>query len=207
MKKKRSLLLPRVLIALVTIMGLVLAWRVAAKKETVDPTSYSFLPFTWAVAPEFSLSPVGEGFNFVTAITHAGDDRIFVAELAGVIKVLHPDGHASVFLDISDQVTTGGSEYGFYHLIFHPGYHDPGSPGYGAFYVSYSRGPEEVEPSDVDLVFSKFRVWPIRTWPTLLRKPISWSSSKLSPITKAARWLSIRATTASISAWATTRRP
>lgn len=162
MEKKQPLLPSRVITALVIIMGLALACGVAAKKDTAietrTETSYSFLPFASAVEPAFSLSPVGEGFNFVTAITNAGDDRIFVAELAGVIKVLQPDGHASVFLDISDQVTTNGSEYGFYHLIFHPGYHDPGSPGYGAFYVSYSRGPEDAQPSDVDLVFSKFRV-------------------------------------------------
>ena len=37
--------------------------------------------------PALSLTPVGEGFTKVTAITHAGDARLFVAELAGVIKV------------------------------------------------------------------------------------------------------------------------
>ena len=52
MEKKQPLLPPRVIIALVMIMGLALACNVAAKKETVTETSYSFLPFASAVEPQ-----------------------------------------------------------------------------------------------------------------------------------------------------------
>ncbi|MEZ4518024.1 MAG: PQQ-dependent sugar dehydrogenase [Chloroflexota bacterium] len=102
---------------------------------------------------------MGSGFNEVTAITHAGDDRLFVAEQAGRIKILHPDGRITLFLDISDKVISDKGEYGFYDVAFHPGYNDPTSPGYGLFYVTYTTGYDiDFDHRDVRTILSRFRV-------------------------------------------------
>ncbi len=108
--------------------------------------------------PALSLTPVGEGFTRVTAITHAGDDRLFVAEVAGVIKVMQPDGGISVFLDITDRVLSIGGEYGLFDVAFHPGYSDPASPGFGFFYVTYTAGWDDGEERDVDYILARYRV-------------------------------------------------
>ncbi len=108
--------------------------------------------------PALSLTPVGEGFTKVTAITHAGDARLFVAELAGVIKVMQPDGHIAVFLDITDRVLSVGGEYGLFDVAFHPGYSDPASPGFGFFYVTYTAGWDNGEERDVDYILARYRV-------------------------------------------------
>ena len=108
--------------------------------------------------PAPSLTAVGEGFTKGTPITHAGDARLFVAELAGVIKVMQPDGHITVFLDITDRVLSVGGEYGLFDVAFHPGYSDPASPGFGFFYVTYTAGWDDGEERDVDYVLARYRV-------------------------------------------------
>lgn len=111
----------------------------------------------------FSATPLPGVFNQVTAITHAGDDRLFVAEREGRVKIIHPNGRVTVFLDIRHRVISSRGEYGFYDLAFHPGYADPTSPGYGFFYVSFTSGTDEraargADTVDVDLILSRFRV-------------------------------------------------
>lgn len=108
--------------------------------------------------PALSLTPVGEGFAKVTAITHAGDARLFVAELAGVIKILQPNGDITVFLDITDRVLSTGGEYGLFDVAFHPDYSDPASPGFGFFYVTYTTGSDDGEDRDVDYILARYRV-------------------------------------------------
>ena len=127
-----------------------------------DSPHRAFVPLTAGKAA-FSATPLPGIFNQVTAITHAGDDRLFVAEREGRIKIIHPDGRASVFLDIRHRVISDRGEYGFYDLAFHPGYKDPTSPGYGFFYVSFTSGADsrtagDAAAVDVDLVVSRFRV-------------------------------------------------
>ena len=111
----------------------------------------------------FNATPLPGTFNQVTAITHAGDDRLFVGEREGRIKIIHPDGRVTVFLDIRHRVIDSRGEYGFYDLTFHPGYADPTSPGYGFFYVSFTSGTDQRAVNaaavvDVDLILARFRV-------------------------------------------------
>ena len=72
-------------------------------------------------------------------LTHAGDgsDRIFVVELAGLIKVMpnRDDAVATDFLDIRDRVDDTGAQAGLLSAAFHPEYGTN-----GLFYVFYSRG-------------------------------------------------------------------
>ena len=143
------LLLPLVLI-------LVLLGRPVAAADA--GASRVFLPFALDRAT-FRASPLGSGFNQVTEVTDAGDDRLFIAERPGVVKILHPDGRITTFLDIHQRVVSNeNSEYGFFDIAFHPGYKDPTSPGYGFFYVSYTTGKDDGVVIDVHFNVSRFRV-------------------------------------------------
>lgn len=129
----------------------------AAAPHDISAPGRAYVPVAVG-RPAFSLTPVGSGFNQVTEITHAGDDRLFIAERAGVVKILHPDGRITTFLDIRDRVISHRGEYGFYDIAFHPGYSDPTSPGYGFFYVTYTTGSDDGVTLNVHFHVSRFRV-------------------------------------------------
>lgn len=79
------------------------------------------------------ISLLAKGFGGVMAIKHAGDNRLFVAEQIGIIKILHKNGtiNSSPFLDISSKVRNSG-EQGLLGLAFHPQYKEN-----GYFFVNY----------------------------------------------------------------------
>ena len=124
---------PAVLAVALLLVGL-LIHALGARAQQTPPL---YLPAIIG-RPAFAAVPMGAGFDQVTAVTHAGDARLFVAERAGRIKLLHPDGRVTLFLDVADRVLADAGEYGLYDLAFHPGYADPASPGHGFFYVSYT---------------------------------------------------------------------
>ncbi len=70
------------------------------------------------------------------AIAHAGDERLFVVEQAGRIRIIDEGGNLLVtpFLDIESQVDDSGSEMGLLGLAFHP---DFATNGY--FFVYYTQ--------------------------------------------------------------------
>lgn len=82
------------------------------------------------------LEPWVSGISIPTAITHAGDERLFVAEKGGRVRIVQPDGtlEPDAFLDIRDRVRSSGSEQGLLGLAFHPEY---AINGY--CYVNYTR--------------------------------------------------------------------
>ena len=119
-----SFLISALALSLFTLAALVLAYRATA--QAADSTLY--LPL--AVSNRtFDVTPVGRGFYVAMGITHAGDERIFVAERGGRIQLLQPDGRETTFLDLSAKVVSSPGEYGLYDIAFHPGYGDPTSPG------------------------------------------------------------------------------
>jgi glucose/arabinose dehydrogenase len=67
-------------------------------------------------------------------IKHAGDDRLFVAEQDGLIKIINADGtiQNTPFLDINSRVINTGNERGLLGLAFHPNYSVN-----GYFFVNY----------------------------------------------------------------------
>jgi len=83
------------------------------------------------IAPEL-FSP--KAYENVTAITHCGDERVFVAEQAGIIWTLDSRGRVfeKPFLDISDRVGQE-EEQGIQGLTFHPDF-----PENGRFFVYYT---------------------------------------------------------------------
>ena len=74
-----------------------------------------------------------------TDITHAGDERLFVTERDGVIRVIEPGGQlrATPFLSITDRVRPDMGEFGLLGLAFHPNYQENGH-----FYVNYTALPD-----------------------------------------------------------------
>ena len=83
---------------------------------------------------DVSLQPFASGFNNPTEIVNAGDERLFVVEQGGMIKILYPDGsqETNPFLNITSQVNSGG-EKGLLGLAFALDYCTTGN-----FYVNYT---------------------------------------------------------------------
>lgn len=83
-----------------------------------------------------SLTQFATGLNAPVGLYNAGpgDDRLFVIEQAGVIRIVQSNGAvlATPFLDISARVVSGG-EQGLLGLVFHPDYATN-----GFFYVNYT---------------------------------------------------------------------
>ena len=79
------------------------------------------------------------GLTSPVNIKHAGDDRLFVAERTGYIRIANIDGtvNSTPFLDIGTRVTNNGGEQGLLGIAFHPNY---SSNGY--FYVNYINNSE-----------------------------------------------------------------
>jgi len=84
-------------------------------------------------AQTLELEEFATGFESPTEIVNAGDQRLFVVEQNGHIKVLNVDGtvQEADFLDISSLVAFTG-EKGLLGLAFHPDYANN-----GYFYVNY----------------------------------------------------------------------
>ena len=93
-------------------------------------------------------------FNTPVVVTHAGDNRVFVAELAGTVRVFQDDPStlsSAIFLDLSDRVMTRG-ERGLLGLAFHPQFSEN-----GFLYVHYSAAPENPNQDHLT-VLSRFQV-------------------------------------------------
>ncbi len=79
------------------------------------------------------LLPLADGFDTVTAITSAGDERLFLAVQGGTIEIVeNGEIRPEPFLDLRDRVGNGG-EQGLLGLVFHPGY-----AATGFFFVNYT---------------------------------------------------------------------
>ena len=88
-------------------------------------------------AQTIELEQYATGFLSPVDITHAGDDRLFVVERSGRIKIIDETGSVvfTPFLDIDNLVanTSGQSERGLLGLAFHPDYENN-----GYFFVNYT---------------------------------------------------------------------
>lgn len=102
---------------------------------------YLLLPLLFlsiiATAQTIGLSSVASGFTDPLDIDNAGDQRLFITQQNGIIKIIDASGAvlSTPFLDITDRVNSSGGEQGLLGLTFHPQY---ASNGY--FYVNYIHG-------------------------------------------------------------------
>ena len=113
--------------------------------DSGSPGVPAFDPARVAVA----LEPLVGGLTAPLAIVHAGDGsgRLFVAEQGGKIRIVdHGRLAPTPFLDIGDEITTGG-ERGLLGVAFHPRY--PDDP---RVFVDYTdtRGDTQVSSFVVD---------------------------------------------------------
>lgn len=95
---------------------------------------------------EIDIELFASGFDSPVSLKNAGDDRLFVVEQDGVIKIINSDGSVNgvPFMDIDDRVINTGNERGLLGLAFHPQYISN-----GFFYVNYIN-------NDGDTVVSRF---------------------------------------------------
>lgn len=87
---------------------------------------------------ELSAALFATGLSKPVAIENAGDERLFVVERPGSIRILESDGTVvpTPFIDISARVDDASSEQGLLGLAFHPAYVNN-----GYFYVYYTVDP------------------------------------------------------------------
>lgn len=77
---------------------------------------------------------IAQGFNRPLFVTHAGDDRLFIVEQPGTIRVISDGAVAAApFLEIGDRVKDSGNEQGLLGLAFDPAFGEN-----GIFYVNYT---------------------------------------------------------------------
>ena len=112
-------------------------------------TIFSFLLFCFFVILSFSqtleLTPFANNFNDPIEMAHAGDNRLFIVEKSGIIKILNSDGSVNTipFLNLSSSVGSGG-ERGLLGLTFAPDYATS-----GRFYVNYTDNSSTQTPNTI----------------------------------------------------------
>lgn len=81
------------------------------------------------------LQTFASGFSSPVAIVNAGDERLFVVQRGGLIRIVNPNGtiNSTPFLTLTSSIVSGG-ERGLLGLAFHPDYATN-----GRFYVNYTR--------------------------------------------------------------------
>ena len=89
---------------------------------------------TFIQAQEFTLELLTSQAGNVVNMAHAGDERMFIVQQTGQIKIMNPDGtfKPQPFLNISSIISSGG-ERGLLGLAFAPDYETT-----GRFYVDYT---------------------------------------------------------------------
>lgn len=95
----------------------------------------SFITICFAAnAQSIELVPYASGFDEPVDIANAADNRLFVAEKDGAIKIVVNGVVLSPpFMDIDNRINSGGNERGLLGLAFHPDYENN-----GYFYVNYT---------------------------------------------------------------------
>lgn len=103
---------------------------------TVSPAAYPTLPnaTTFPNPDAYTWETVVSGLERPVDIQHAGDERLFIIEKAGRIRILQDVELVDFpFLDISDRIGSQGNEQGLLGLAFHPRYAEN-----GLFFVNYT---------------------------------------------------------------------
>lgn len=134
------------LVILVMVMALTIVIGRDAQATTVSPsgetaTAKLNLPIVInspPAPPKIKLVPFTFGFEnkSITVITHAGDERLFIATREGKVWIAYPDGNiaSNTFLDMSHVVRYQDNfEQGLLGLAFHPDF--PNTP---YFYFAYT---------------------------------------------------------------------
>lgn len=97
-----------------------------------------------ALSQTIVLTNFSSGFSSPLGLKNAGDERLFVVEQGGTIKIVDLNGvvNTTPFLDIESIVNAGG-ERGLLGLAFHPEYQTN-----GRFFVHYSNNSGDTQISE-----------------------------------------------------------
>ncbi len=92
------------------------------------------------ISAQIALVPFINDVTKVTDITNCGDDRLFIVEQAGKIRISDLNGNLQLipFLSISNKVNDSGNEQGLLGIAFSPNYLSD-----GRFYVNYTNNTNE----------------------------------------------------------------
>ncbi|MCB0522718.1 MAG: PQQ-dependent sugar dehydrogenase [Lewinellaceae bacterium] len=114
------------------------------KKIFTILTSILFWACQGTAQPNIQLVNFATGFNKPLDIAHCGDDRLFIVEQDGVIRILDKNGTKlpTPFLDINARVSSNGNERGLLGLAFHPDYANN-----GYFFVNYTNNSNNTRVS------------------------------------------------------------
>lgn len=112
-----------------------------------------------AFAQTIALQQFATGLSEPVEIVHAGDDRLFVVQQSGAIRIVNPNGtlKPANFLTLTTATISTGSERGLLGLAFHPQY---ATNGY--FYINYTRAGDgatvvsrySADPNNPDLALT-----------------------------------------------------
>ncbi len=126
--------------AIMTTMVALLALALAFAALVIATRAQGDVPARPPTEADFTFTEIASGFNRPLYLTNAGDERLFIVEQGGLIKIMKDDVvQATPFLDLSsiispDALRTGQySERGLLGLAFHPDYATN-----RVFYVNYS---------------------------------------------------------------------
>jgi len=102
--------------------------------------------------PQISYQPFAEGFVMPVDMAHAGDDRLFVAERSGIIRIISGSTASPVpFLDIRNKTSTDGDR-GLLSIAFHPEYKTN-----GYFFVYYTEKTSSL-PSSGAITIERYKI-------------------------------------------------
>lgn len=106
----------------------------AAPTEIPPTPTPTITPIPENPVSSITLEPVVSGLLQPLYVTHAFDERLFIVEQAGTIRVFQ-DGQLlpTPFLDIQDPVGSTSNEQGLLGLAFHPNYQEN-----GLFFLNYT---------------------------------------------------------------------
>lgn len=100
---------------------------------TITPTPTN-TPIPEAPVTSINLVPVANGLVKPVYLTHASDDRLFVVEQDGTIRIIQAGAILpQPFLNIDPLVGSAGSEQGLLSMAFHPEYGEN-----GRFFIYYT---------------------------------------------------------------------
>lgn len=129
-------------------------------KRLLSLTTFFFvLTFCLTAQPDIELEQIATGFFKPVDISHAGDDRLFITQQNGIIRIIDENGDVlpTPFLNISGPVNDGANERGLLGLAFHPDYANNGfffvnytGPGGGDTYVSRYSVSADPNVADAD---------------------------------------------------------
>ncbi len=89
---------------------------------------------SYAQTGSVALVPFSSGYTLPLGIENCNDNRLFIVQKTGQVIICNAQGNktATPYLNISDRITTTGSEQGLLSLAFDPNYNSN-----GFFYVNY----------------------------------------------------------------------